>query len=1214
MRLVKHLCLLLALLCALPMAALAQTSEGSISGTVTDPNGAVVPGATVVATQTLTGLQSTVVTTQAGIYVFPDLPTGPYTVTVKQTGFKTYEQTGIEVRVGLREVIDIKLVLGAVQQTVEVKATAQLLETANETRGTNVSPQTLANLPLFTTGLRLANSYLGYLPGVNSNGETSINGSTGRASEVLIDGVSLVNPESGGVVFYFPGFEAYSELKLITSGFEAEDGRVGGGIQEYVTKSGTNTVHGSAFFNFNRQFLDANSWSNNQNTAASNFNCFGKVQTYACEPKQRYNEEGGTAGGPVYIPHIYDGRDKTFFFFTYAGFWQPASISVSSGETTPTAAMLQGNFQSVYANGATTPYIYDPATTAGGVRQPFGTPGAYNIIPTARFSTIAKNFFPYIPAPNVGSGLIGNYTFNTSTITTDMDWSIKIDHTIKTKNHFAFFYTHRVNQSNAVQYFPGPLGDSLQSINAPHYWRVNEDYTINPHWLLHSYWGLSQENQSWLNPQQNGFGSKLGFNELQTGTPQDATPVIVFQTDLTMAAGGNQTGYGPCSTCLTWGMDQGKVNDGGQFNYTLVVGQALTWVHNKHEFKMGWEVRRMHTVNNDWASSNGTYLFNGIQTAAATGAAGVGTGNAFASFLLGEVNEAGQTALPIFNYANRYGYHAGFFQDTWRLFPNFTLNIGLRYEVPIGWHNLYGNYSMFNPSTPNPAAGNLPGALVFMGSGPNRIGALRPYPTDFSDVGPRAGFAWQVKNSVVIRSAFGVFYEGIGNGGCGCEDGFGGSFFQQSDGFDPAFQWDGTGAAGTAGVHPPASFQTPPDINPSYDNFNSGLYYMGPHFGKAPRIYDWNVTVQKTYKNWLFEGAYVGNRAHGLASSEFMNALPLSDNYLTVAPGAGGAATNFLAMNISNPAICTYTTAIGCTNGVPNLPFSSFATGWGGGATLGQALRPFPQVGTVYSANSGDGKIWYDSFQGKVERRFGDLNLTATYVFSKTLDEMAYRQIFTQCCVEQTQDAYNIPDSKTFDNSDIPNFVNFLTSYRLPFGRGKHFLGSSNGVIDHLVGGWILSADGQYRSGLLIELTSPTSNLVNYLYDPLTKANWNGTPVRTGISSGSLNPDNPSVRWFNATATGSAAFAQAPLGTIGNASIYNTNFRQPWFRNENFSLNKEIKIWEAVELKYSLNVFNPFNRTDFGGITSTINSTNFGRSTGVQDGARVITMGLRLMF
>ena len=1212
MRPVKQLCLILAFLCALPITAVAQTTYGSISGSVTDPNGAVIPGAAIVATHVPTGRQYTLTTTQAGLYVFPDLPPGPYTLSVKQAGFKTYLQTGMEVRVGLREVIDIKLELGTVQQRVEVKATAPLLETANATRGTNMSPQTMANLPLWNGGLRLATNFQSYMPGVNLNGEYSVNGSTGRAGEYLIDGASIVSPESGGTAFYFPGFEPYGEFKMITSGFTAEDGRVGGGIQEYVTKSGGNHVHGSAFFNFKRQFLDAVSWANNQNPASRSAAPCIVPQAKACRPKERYNEEGGTAGGPVYIPHIYDGRDKTFFFFTYAGFWQPATVSVSTGLTTPTAAMLQGNFQALVpggANGTTTPYIYDPASAAanGGVRQPFGSPGAYNIIPSNRFSTISKNIIPYIPAPNAGTGLIGNFAFNNTSVTTDLNWSAKIDHTIKTKNRIAFFYDNRKNPSNSVTYFPGPLSDGLLSINHPHIWRMNDDYTINPHWLLHSFWGFTQDNVTWQDPLQNGFGSKFGFNNYPAGSNSDAMPIISFQTDLTVPSGlGSQSTFYNCATCLTWGMDQGKVNNSGQWNWTTTVGQSLMWIHSKHEFKMGWEIRRNRTVSMDWAGTNGTYAFAGYQTAATSGSST--TGNAFASFLLGDVNLAGQNSLPIFPVQTRYGYHAGYFQDTWRLRPKFTLNLGVRYEVPIGWHNVVGNYSSFSPTATDPTAGNLPGALIFMGSGPNRTGTLRPYPTDFSDIGPRVGFAWQTTSTLVVRGGFGIFYEALGNGGCGCEDGFSGSFSQLSDGFNPAFQWDGTG--GKAGVQPPATYVPPPVVNPGYDNFNTSLYFMGPHFGKAPVIYDLNVTLQKTYKSWLFEGAYVETRSHGLATSEYMNALPTTDLYLENF-SYGGTNYNLLAQNITTPQVqCGYYN--NCASGAaPILPFPNFM-GWKGSSTLGQALRPFPQYGNIYSANSGDGRTWYDAFQGKIEHRFGDLNMTTSYVFSKTLDQMAYRQIFLQCCVEQTQDAYNIRDSKTFAYEDTPNFINIMASYRLPLGRGKKYLPNAHGVLDKVASGWIVSLLSQYRSGTLIQLTSPSNFLGSYLYDPITKANYNGLPIKTNVATNTLDPNNASIRWLNYGTN--IPFTQAPLGTIGNTSIFNTNVRNPWFRNENMSINKEIKIWESVQLKYSVNAFNLFNRTDFGGITTSLTSTNFGRPSGPMVGARAITMGLRLEF
>jgi hypothetical protein len=301
------------------------------------------------------------------------------------------------------------------------------------------------------------------------------------------------------------------------------------------------------------------------------------------------------------------------------------------------------------------------------------------------------------------------------------------------------------------------------------------------------------------------------------------------------------------------------------------------------------------------------------------------------------------------------------------------------------------------------------------------------------------------------------------------------------------------------------------------------------------------------------------------------------------------------------------------------LPFPTFLN-WGGSATLAQALRPFPQIGTLYSANSGDGKTWYDAFQGKIERRFGSLNFTGSYVFSKTLARMSYRQIFTQGASQGTQDSYNIPDSKSYLFMDVPSFVNLITSYQLPVGKGKRFLGNSNGILDHIVGGWIFSADQQYRSGNLIQLTNPTNNLGNELFSTLTKLTSTGLPIRTGISATSLDPNNPTTQWFNRNSctsgcsSYSTSFAATPVFTLGNQSIYNTQYRQPWYRYEAMSLNKQIHIWESVRMNYQVNIFNPFNRTDFGGIQGNVSATNFGRPTAAMLGPRNITMGLRLEF
>jgi hypothetical protein len=480
----------------------------------------------------------------------------------------------------------------------------------------------------------------------------------------------------------------------------------------------------------------------------------------------------------------------------------------------------------------------------------------------------------------------------------------------------------------------------------------------------------------------------------------------------------------------------------------------------------------------------------------------------------------------------------------------------------------------------------------------------------------------------VVRGAWGIFYEGLGNGGCGCEDGFGGGTFGQSspDKFSPAFNWD----AGTANpnklVNNPGGVQAPASFKPAQQlaGVDNGcdacgsLYQMGPKFGKAPRIYSYNLTIQKDYKNWLFEAAYEGERSVGLNSSVYINTLPTSNLYLanTTYPGD---TSNALQSPILDPAVqCGYYN--NCASGAtPVLPYAQFASpatpqmfGWGNKITLNQALAPFPQYNRVFSANSGDGRNWFDSFQFKVEHRFGNLNLETTYVFEKILNMMSYRQIFTQTSQQGSQDSYNLKADRGLQIEDYPHVINVLMSYRLPAGRGQRWLSNTNPVVNHVIGNWTFAMDAQYRSGSLVQILNPTNYLSSELFSTLTKITGTNLPIRTGVSANTLDPNNPNVYWFN---HGTAIpFTQTPAGTLGNASYYNNQLRQPWARSENISLNKQIKIRESVLLNYQVNCYNPFNRTDFGGVVTTITASNFGRPTAAQLGPRNITMGLRLEF
>ena len=311
------------------------------------------------------------------------------------------------------------------------------------------------------------------------------------------------------------------------------------------------------------------------------------------------------------------------------------------------------------------------------------------------------------------------------------------------------------------------------------------------------------------------------------------------------------------------------------------------------------------------------------------------------------------------------------------------------------------------------------------------------------------------------------------------------------------------------GVRPPAGYKNPPSIDPSFDNFNSTIR-IGPNYGKAPRVYNWSFTIQHEIKNTLLEVAYVGNRSHGLNSTLELNQLPTS--YLSLG--------TLLGKNILDPQVV----ALGYKE-----PFAGFAAGWRGGATLAQALRPYPQYGNVSDLNAGQGKLWYDALQSKVERRFGGWQLIGSFVWSKNLDLLHYRQIFSQSTNVQTQDAYNFNEAKSYSPIDLPYVLNILNSYELPFGRGKKFLGSSNRLANLAVGGWVISSAQQYRSGGLIQVVTPGNPLGSgALFSRLTKANTTGAPISTGVSRTDLDPNNPNVRWINP-----GAFTVAAPYTLG---------------------------------------------------------------------------------
>ena len=1124
-------------------AAFCQSQTGSLSGSVVDADRAAIPDATVNATEAASGVTLHTVSSEAGLYVFPNLPPGMWTVSAERVGFKKLVRPGIEIFIAQRQSLDLQLEVGDVKQSVEVSATQTMLDTDTSERGQTLTPRMYQTLPLWSGGLQNPSAFLGYMAGVNNSAETSIAGSTGRAREQLIDGTSNVIPESGGTVFNPPSAEAFSEFKLLVGDYTAEYGRTGGGIEILTTRSGTNDLHGTWAYNMRREIWEAAGWSNNQNP--NNKPGF--------RPKDRLNATSGGVGGPVYIPKVYNGRNKTFFYFTSDNDLRPVS-PVATVNTVPTALEVQGNFSQIPQ------LIYDPASTSGSGATATRTVFPGNIIPASRFSKISANILSAIPTPT-GPALSNNHAFVNASQVTDHVWSYKIDHIFSDKNRISYFQSLDNQLTHGVSDFTGPLGTALgDQFQKPQIFRVNHDYTFSPTILLHSTFGYSTTRQLWNANDQTGFASKVGFPGL-TGS-SDVTPVIQFAA---------------ADAYTAWGMQQGKVNNGLQNNYTPQFGQGLTWIKGKHEFKIGWEYRRPQTVGHDLATTNGIYVFARNQTAdpAATGT----TGNSFASFLLGLPDSASAAATPVQDGQITYQYYGFYFQDNWKISSRLTLNLGMRYDVPINWYA--PTMSSVSLTTPNPAANNYPGAYVFPGSGPNRLGVTRFWPTDYSNLGPRAGLAYRISSKTVLRGGFGIFYEATSNGGCGCTLGANGSFAQVSDGLNAPFQWDG-------GIPKPAGYQPPPFLSPSVGN-GLAVDYMGPTFGKAPRIYNWNINLQREVGKFLVEVNYEEVRGHSLNSTIDLNQVNPSYLYLG----------SLLQQPITAPAVV----AAGFKKPYANFPDSG---------TLAQSLRPFPQFLNVWSRNSGQGRTWYDAATFKVHRRFGAWQFSASYVRSKSLGLLTYRQIFSQNQV-YPQDMYNLSQGKSYLPFDQPNVFDFLSSFDVPVGTGKHFLSHSGRLVNALVGNWTIADTHNYRSGNLIALTCPNTLGNGVLFTDARMCNANGGPVRTGQSRTSLNPNNPASLYFNAP-----AFSVPGQFSFGTSSQYNSKFRQPPVLVDNIALIKQLYVWPSgdgsrVRLQFRADAFNPFNRTNFA-VNGTVGNPNFGRATSPQYGPRIITIGVRLYF
>ncbi len=757
----RALKLLFAAVLPISLALAQQGSRGSLTGTVTDPSGAAVPGVEVTAKNVATNVESKAVTTSTGVYRITGIQPGSYTISTLKSGFDSAQIPPLQVHVAELVTVNIPLQVGKSSQSVTVNAEAPLIDSSTSQLNHYVTPKELEDWPVPVTGdgeRQLQDFVFKSLPG--TTGETfigSINGGQNFANEVVIDGISLGTFDTAELG---PSMDAVGEFNLQTGAMGAQYGGGGTAVTNFSIKSGTNKLQGTVYTYIQNEALDANSFDNN---------AYGTPR-----PKQRLQTYGGTIGGPVFIPKVYDGRNKTFFFvsdeqthkrnFIYSGF-----------TTLPTPDMMKGDF-SKWLNPAYTqdsrsgqpamtpdgtpvvddlgrPVIFgqvynpntartvtagqiDPATgltavKTGLVRDPF----AGNVIPTSQFDPVALNYLklPYTGAKYINSAVVNNvakYANNQPVFDQNL-FTMKIDEVFNSNQRMSAYYTQvgrdRSNSGNATWSAPGsnPLDTWDNQHNPGAIARISEDWTISAQMLNHVGYGYNRFTNEYTTPfSSQDWAKTLGIQNTATS----AFPTISFSGAGSLGGGVDPIGNGS--------------NGAGNITQSNIFQEQFTLVHGAHTLQMGTEFR-FYNENDVNVSGVGSFAFSNIQTDDGFTSANY-AGNSYASFLLGQGNTTGRS-IALTNAGFRRHMAGTFLQDDWKVNPHLTLNLGLRWEVMGGIYEVANRMTRFDPGKPNPGADGLLGALDFA----SQDGIQSWENTDWKLFSPRLGFAWSPNQKFV---------------------------------------------------------------------------------------------------------------------------------------------------------------------------------------------------------------------------------------------------------------------------------------------------------------------------------------------------------------------------------------------------------------------------------------------------------------------------------
>jgi hypothetical protein len=1191
----------------------AQESRGSLTGTVTDPNGAALPGATVEIKNVDTNVANTVTTNEEGAYTFPLLNPGRYTLTVTAQGFANATRENIEIRVAEKITLDVPVSVTGVGETVTTIASAPVLETGSVSTGTTVTTRQISELPLIDgSPYQLAtlapgisytgNPSVGYSPTSNGNlAAFRANGATGP-NQVTLDGSP--NFAIDGGVGFSPPSDATQEFKVQTNAFDAQQGYTAGATVNTAIKSGTNSLHGTGYY-FNR---DRNRTTNN----------FFSNRAGQDRPERTYHRFGGTLGGPVYLPKMYDGRDRSFFFFAYE------RLKDNQAEpqlfTVPTEAYRRGDF-SALLNQTLPIRIYDPASSCHAPSNCAVTRTAFanNIIPTARLNPVAVAYLNLYPLPNIAGNADGtnNYFSNQVRHSNYRSWITRLDHRINESNSIFGKYYHSFNPEDRNNWTETPLTQGFE-------YRTNDGASLD--------WTSTLSNTMVLDVRTN-------LSRFQ----QERRPAIEFDPSslgFSAAALAAMNGYNylprfdirtfdaqrPIRSTL--GASRSDWN-GGLLRpfYVFSVQPSMTQITGNHSLKYGYDYRMLRENFSSNGYQGGRYFFDGTYTSVDTTTTTNSNnqtnanrnrnayGRDLAAFLLGIPTASSSQSIidsSGINYSVQSQYHGFFFQDDWRVTPKLTLNLGLRYELELGLTERYNRFIRgFDASTTSPindaavAAyttaynANPSGFLVTpaqfrVNGGPvyaddnNR--AL--WDADKGNWQPRLGIAYQLNEKTVFRGGFGIFMSPFRI----VPDDLRQVGFNAQTPLIPTND-QGRNFVATLDNPFPSGFQTAfgstrgllTSVGSELGASDAGLVPADRKNGKFSRVI---VGFQRELPGqFVVEANLVSSWGYDLAVNRNLNFVPRqflanlsSAQTLAEATALDTAANTNISATITNP--FRNIAALTATGS----PFGTATT-----ISRGQSSLRFPQFTNVY-VQEYNGSNRYHALQLQGMKRFStDLSFNVTYTLSKLRERLSY---------------LNPSDAELEDRigtDDRPHRFTLATVYRLPLGRGRAYGKDMNKVLDAFVGGWQLNGTYEWQQGQPILLSQGFFYNGN-IYDVESRAGQGtGDGRKYGIDLPVfVNPDG--------TPFNSSTILRLSSSSLRDIPTTLDNLRHMPFNSVQLSLTKNFKLGEGRNLQIRGEALNAFNHPYFIDLSADPTNASFGLYNTQRNTPRDIQIGAKFTF